>query len=164
MNLHDSHLDIIQRRCPALKIASARIGPEGLENTMIIMNDELVFRFPISDGDRGQLYYEAKLLAILHGYISLPIPMIEEINDDFAMQRYIPGLPLYGHNLLRYTTTAQDGYARELANFLRELHMIPLDELPNPPLDSGYGHTRQAAIFPRPAPHHSGQPLSPALV
>ncbi len=127
-----SYLTSVKRHHPDLAINSAHLNLEGLANAVVIVNDELVFRFPKTDMDREQLIYEAKLLAVLHSYISLPIPVVEEINDDYALQRYLPGIPLYRHNLLRCTAAVQDGYAGSLAKFLFELHSVPLEKLPTP--------------------------------
>ena len=122
------HLDRIRASFPTLALDSVRHNPDGLANDVIIVNDELVFRFPKDEGARAALAREAKALELVRRYVATPVPYVERHADDFVMYRLIPGEPLYRRTILSQDECAQERLAEELATFLRQLHAIPRDE------------------------------------
>ncbi len=123
----------ITAQLPTLQIDDLRLNSEGMANTVVIVNNELCFRFPKTDSARRLQDYEVKLLEVVRRYVTLAVPTVELHTDEFAMYRYLPGRPLYRHELLRLSPALQAGYAEQLANFLQQLHSIPLHELPAAP-------------------------------
>jgi aminoglycoside 2''-phosphotransferase len=128
MSVPSSHLDRIRECFPTLALASVRHNPDGLTNDVVIVNDELVFRFPKDERARAALVREAKALDLVRRYVTMPVPYFERQEDDFVMYRLVPGEPLYRHDILRQDERAQDQIAEQLATFLRQLHAIPHDE------------------------------------
>ena len=128
MNISSSHIDRIRECFPTLALNSVRHNPDGLANDVLIVNDELVFRFPKDEGARAALAREAKALDLVRRYVATPAPYFERQEDDFVMYRLIPGEPLYRHTLLRQHERVQEQLAEQLAMFLRQLHAIPRDE------------------------------------
>jgi hypothetical protein len=61
-----AYLDRIQECFPNLTISDVRSNGDGLVNDIVIVNDELVFRFPKSDRARTMLAHEASLLDLVH--------------------------------------------------------------------------------------------------
>jgi aminoglycoside 2''-phosphotransferase len=128
MTVLPSHLERIRASFPTLTLDSARCNPDGMANDVVIVNDELIFRFPKDEGGRAALVREARVLDLACRYVSIPIPYFERRADDFVMYRLIHGEPLYRHGILRQPEGAQEQFAEQLAIFLRQLHAIPRDE------------------------------------
>jgi aminoglycoside 2''-phosphotransferase len=129
MNVTETHLERIRACFPTLKLDAVRRNPDGLANDVVIVNDELVFRFPKDEQARAALVREAKVLDLVRRYVSTPVPYFERQEDDFVMYRLIAGEPLYRHDILRQDERAQEQIAEQLAIFLQQLHTIPHDEL-----------------------------------
>jgi aminoglycoside 2''-phosphotransferase len=123
-----SHVERIRASFPTLTLDSVRYNPDGLANAVVIVNDELVFRFPKDEGGRAALVREARALELVRRYVSTPVPYFERQADDFVMYRLIRGEPLYRHGILRQAENVQEQFVEQLAMFLRQLHSIPRDE------------------------------------
>jgi aminoglycoside 2''-phosphotransferase len=118
------------RECfPTLTISAVRFNPDGLTNHVFIVNDELVFRFPKNEQAKQALDREAQVLDLVRRHVSLPVPYFERQEEDFVMYRFLPGQPLYRHDLLRQDNNTQDQIAEQLATFLQQLHTIPQHQL-----------------------------------
>ncbi|MEP7190140.1 MAG: phosphotransferase [Roseiflexaceae bacterium] len=118
---------------PALRVASARVNSDGTMNDAVVVNDDLVFRFAKNDYAKSLLTYEAQLLQVIERAVAVPVPHIEYCNDAYMHYRFVPGMPLYRHTLLRADAATQALLASQLATFLRQLHAIPLSDVPTPP-------------------------------
>src|SRR5215208_3076332 len=127
------YLARIQADLPALHIASARLNGDGMINDVVVVNDDLVFRFAKSAHGQALLAYETQLLSVIERYVTVPVPQIESCNDTYMRYRFVPGAPLYRHTLLRADAATQDRLAHQLATFLQQLHAIPLSDVPTPP-------------------------------
>ena len=64
----------LQMVYPALQIESTYINEIGQNNDVLIVNDEIVFRFPKYEKGIEKLRLETKLLERLQSFITLPIP------------------------------------------------------------------------------------------
>jgi aminoglycoside 2''-phosphotransferase len=129
MNVAETYLERIRVCFPTLKLNAVRRNPDGLANDVVIVNDELVFRFPKDEHARASLVREAKVLDLVRRYVSTSVPYFERQEDDFVMYRLIAGEPLYRHDILRQDERAQEQIAEQLAIFLQQLHAIPHEEL-----------------------------------
>lgn len=127
------YLARIRADFPALDTSAARLNSDGMINNVVVIDDKHVFRFAKSDHARALLAYEAQLLEVVGRHVATAIPRIEHRTADYLHYRYISGVPLYRHTLLRASPASQDRLAHELATFLRQLHSIPLGGLPTPP-------------------------------
>lgn len=134
----------IQADFPALDIISARLNRDGMVNDVVIVNDDLVFRFAKSSDGRALLAYEAQVLEVIGRHVSVPVPCITHRTDAYVHYRFVTGTPLYRHLLLRYDPQVQNRLAHDLAAFLLQLHTIRLVEMPTRP-----GAGAQAAVSRR---------------
>jgi aminoglycoside 2''-phosphotransferase len=134
---------------PTLQIASARLNADGLMNDVVVVNDDLVFRFAKNDHARTLLAYEAQLLPIVGRHVTVPVPQIEHHTAAYMCYRFVPGSPLYRHTLLRADSATQDRLAHELATFLRQLYAIPLSEAPAPPWQATAPPESRRAFYER---------------
>ncbi|OUS73049.1 hypothetical protein B1748_23885 [Paenibacillus sp. MY03] len=120
---------------PNLRIDSVILNENGQNNTVIEVNNELIFRFPKYQQGIKELHEETRLLKYIYKYITLDIPNpiyesleSQTVGEIFVGYRKIPGKTFdmqafhsMGHDDL-------DVIANQLAQFLFELHSIPLQE------------------------------------
>jgi aminoglycoside 2''-phosphotransferase len=124
------HLEKIKETFPNLEVSSIRAISDGLINDVLIVNEELVFRFPRNQ-DWGKKLFgnEIKIIELARRYVEIPLPVFEYKSDDLAVYRFIKGDSLRREDILRLSEIEQEGIARELALFLRQLHAVSLIEL-----------------------------------
>ena len=67
---------------PELRIERLRLNDEGQNNDVLIVNDDLIFRFPRDEEGVEKLATEVALLGRLRPFVPLPIP--EPIYASFA--------------------------------------------------------------------------------
>src|SRR5262245_39293155 len=102
MTINPSHLDRIRECFPALALSSVRANLDGLVNDVVIVNEELVFRFPKNDHwARELLTNEIRVLDLIRPRVNLPVPQFEHQSADFVVYRLIPGDALQRHDILR---------------------------------------------------------------
>jgi aminoglycoside 2''-phosphotransferase len=126
--MHESSSTPLQRILqviPDLQISSLRAGEDGLVNDVLIVNEELVFRFAREEAARPGLEREAQLLAFLRPRLRLPVPELIQQHLDCTVYRFIPGVPLDRQRLLAQDATARRRILEELGAFLHELHSLP---------------------------------------
>jgi aminoglycoside 2''-phosphotransferase len=115
----------IREIAPDVPIDSISLNREGLLNDVVIINDELVFRFPKHKYASKHLQDEARILRLLQSYITLEIPSPIYQSNDCLAYRMIPGETLRRDILLGLSDTDQQAIADQLAGFLKELHRVP---------------------------------------
>jgi aminoglycoside 2''-phosphotransferase len=74
MNKLESYEKRIREICPELMLENVSLNRAGLLNDVVIVNDEIVFRFVKRDFGYKDPQEEANLLSFLKKYITLPIP------------------------------------------------------------------------------------------
>jgi len=122
-------LERIRATFPALRLSSVRLDPDGLVNTVVIVNDEWVCRFAKDEHGMQALAHEAQVLAMVRRHVDVAVPAFEHQEPDFVAYRFIQGRPLYRHDLQELNDREQDHLAEQLGTFLRQLHAIPQAEL-----------------------------------
>ena len=141
--------EIIHTICPGIDICSAHLPiHDGEFNDILLVNEDLVFRFPRYKDNIIAFMREIHLLAKLQGCLPLPIPNpiyvsgeTAELGKVFMGYRLIPGQPLH-LNVLRGISNEAilHELARQLANFLSSLHRqspgklgldLPLQDMPD---------------------------------
>jgi aminoglycoside 2''-phosphotransferase len=115
----------VLRIIPDLRIASLRAGEDGLVNDVLIVNEELVFRFARDEAGRHALERETRLLAVVRPRVSLPVPEVIQQHQECIVYRFIPGLPLDRQRLLAQDASTRGLLMEQLGTFLRELHSLP---------------------------------------
>ncbi|HVF49046.1 MAG TPA: phosphotransferase [Pyrinomonadaceae bacterium] len=119
----------IREIAPEVAITSLSLNSEGLLNDVVIVNDEMVFRFPKHQYGFKHLKDEARILRLLRTHITLETPSPLYESDDCLAYRLIPGETLRRDMLLRLPEDNQQGVANQLAQFFKELHGIPVNEI-----------------------------------
>jgi aminoglycoside 2''-phosphotransferase len=124
----ESKLDTLQRILqviPDLRISSVRSGDDGLVNDVLIVNEDLVFRFARDDAGCRALEREARLLAFVRPRVSLTVPEAIQRRQDCLVYRFIPGVPLDRQRLLAQDAPTRKVLLEQLGTFLHELHSLP---------------------------------------
>jgi aminoglycoside 2''-phosphotransferase len=137
---------------PDVAIKSISLNCEGLVNDFVIVNRELIFRFPKVEHGFKHLKNEARILRFLTNYITLEIPSPLYESSDVLGYRMIPGEALRRDLVLRLSEDDQQAVADQLAQFLKELHGVPVDELASfemPIADALMKYEAWAGVFGR---------------
>ena len=136
MKNQDAYLQSIRTAYPELEVVSARFNAQGQNSDVVVVNRELIFRFPKYPHVLENLKTETALLEGLRGRLPLPVPdpiylnLEEPVGQAFAGYHMIPGEPLW-----RDTFRAIEdqevvrALANQVAGFLRALHWMPVEEL-----------------------------------
>jgi aminoglycoside 2''-phosphotransferase len=126
MNEIESYESRIRAVAPEIKIDNMTLNREGLMNDILIVNGDVVFRFPKHEYSFKHLKTEASLLRLLRNYITLEIPQPLYESDDVLAYRFIPGVTLRRDMLMRLPEDDQQTVAHQLAQFFKELHGVPV--------------------------------------
>src|SRR5262249_37149370 len=129
MNELESYSHRICSAVREISIQSITLNTEGLMNDIVIVNGEIVFRFPKHEYSSKHLKNETGILRLLRNYISLQIPSPLYEMDDALVYRFIPGESLRRDVLMGASQDDQQAIADQLAQFFKELHGIPINEI-----------------------------------
>jgi aminoglycoside 2''-phosphotransferase len=119
----------IREISPQLVIKSVSLNKDGLLNDVVIVNNDLVFRFAKREFGYKDPQEEANLLNFLKNYITLPIPTPFYQSPDALAYQLIPGVTLRRDVLLRLPEVDQQAIGDQLAQFFKELHSVPVNEV-----------------------------------
>lgn len=132
------YIDSIQGNYPDLDIQEASLNSqEGQYNDLLIINQQIVFRFPKFEAGLETLQREVSLLEQLRGMLPLPIPdpvyisrNTSTIGKAFMGYPKISGEPLW-HPRFQSIKDRQilAKLGAQLATFLWDLHAIPVESL-----------------------------------
>ena len=122
MNELSTYEERIRQLAPEVSVSSVSINREGLLNDVVIINGELVFRFPKQEYGLRHLKDEVRILRLLRNHITLDIPSPLYESDDCLAYRMIAGETLRRDMLMRLTEDDQQAIADQLAQFLKQLH------------------------------------------
>lgn len=134
MRKENEYVAYLQRLYPELQINSVYINEIGQNNDVLIVNDNIVFRFPKYEKGIQKLRIETQLLEKIRPFITLQIPNLsyqgfqnEVPGKVFAGYEMIEGDPFWKNVFTEINDEKQlQKHAYTLARFLKELHEIPL--------------------------------------
>jgi aminoglycoside 2''-phosphotransferase len=99
-----------------------------------VVNEDLVFRFAKDENGQRMLQAETQILDRIRPHLTLAVPEPFYSSHDAMAYRLLPGQTLSRQVLTKLNETTQQRVADQLAEFLRELHGVPLDAtLPQTP-------------------------------
>ena len=129
---------VLEAQYPELEGADVRmVDQEGQYNDVLVVDSELVFRFPRSKEGIEVMRREVTFLRGIRGRTTLPVPDpiyanlgIDTLGEVFMGYRLLSGEPLWRPAVFAQTDEAfLDRWAKQLAGFLQELHAIAPAEL-----------------------------------
>lgn len=120
--------ELIRAQFPSLPARDVSLLGRGWDNVAVLVDEELVFRFPIKAESARLIDTETRALPSLAPRLPLPVPVPEWIGTPtisypwtFAGYRRISGRPACG---ARYPVAARIAAAPVLGHFLAQLHAI----------------------------------------
>lgn len=128
---------------PQLVIKHIEVDSSGWDNIAVIVNHEILFRFPRRPEVAKTLEIESRLLPELRQIVSLPIPNLEFIAPGFVGYRLIPGEPLTRELFQQLCSTERARVAQQLADFLKEIHSFPIERA----IELGVSHTPDQQLW-----------------
>jgi aminoglycoside 2''-phosphotransferase len=108
---------------------------------VVIVNDDLVFRFARAPWGEEGLAAEAALLDVVRSRLAVPVPRLELHAPGVSSHRLLRGEPLTREWLYRMPPRRRVALLAGVGAFLRDLHRIPATELAGVG-DSESGRTR----------------------
>jgi aminoglycoside 2''-phosphotransferase len=129
MNELSAYEERIRQLAPEVPVSSISINREGLLNDVVVVNGELIFRFPKHEYGFKHLKDEARILRLLQNHITLDVPSPLYESDDCLAYRMIPGGTLRRDMLMRLPECDRQAVADQLAQFLKELHGLQIDQI-----------------------------------
>ncbi len=129
MSIPRDYLKTIERAYPNLPHNGLEYIQEGFANDVVIVNGELVCRFPKLAWASDVLQHEARVLDLLRSYTDVRLPRFEILEKDFASYRFLPGVPLTRNLLLRLPATTREAVLHQVAEFVQAMHTIPPAEV-----------------------------------
>lgn len=134
MNCQELYLQSLVDTYPQLTLCSVRFNSSGQNNDVLIINETFIFRFPKHPHAIKQLEIETAILTEIQDKITLDIPNptfknleFLTVGKTFIGYQLISGEPLWHERLYNiHDNKIIDGLAAQLANFLKELHSVPI--------------------------------------
>lgn len=133
----ESYLARIEQTAPELEIRSIELNDRGQNSDVLIINGQLVFRFPKYPQVLERLKVETAILTAIQGRVPLPVPVPtyvslegRQVGAALVGYRMIPGKPLWRdlfHRIADARTT--EVIAGQLGGFLKALHAVPHGEV-----------------------------------
>jgi aminoglycoside 2''-phosphotransferase len=113
---------------PDQHIAEIELNQDGLVNDVVIVNDELVFRFAKTEHDADALAREMIILDLVRPRLKVSIPKPIHYERGCMVYPYLRGQPLLRETVLAVDERAQTSIAGTLGMLLYALHTAPLSE------------------------------------
>ncbi len=137
MDKQETYLKTLFEFYPGLPIRNAHLHKDGQYNDILIINDEIIFRFPRYAEGVQSIQNEVRILSRIQGYTTLPIPNPIYTSKDeqrlgkiFMGYRMLPGEPVWLEILQNIDDDeVLQRLAVQLAGFLKELHSIPVERI-----------------------------------
>ena len=127
----------IRTTCPDLTLVDVQRLSGGQHCDVLLVNESLVFRFPLHADGRATLGREVAVLRDLQGHLPLPVPeplfhQPEGPHPLVACAR-LPGAPLWRETMAAIVDErVVERIAAQLTGFLQALHNLPADVIGAP--------------------------------
>ncbi|MBS4213857.1 MULTISPECIES: phosphotransferase [Neobacillus] len=121
---------MIEKQFPQLKPVSIQVFGEGFDNSVFLVNEQFVFRFPRREIAVNLLRVENRLLPVAAPLLPIPVPdPIFQGNQEEGYPWPFAGYKLLSGKPLSCLTPEQRMLSVEpLAKFLKTLHAFPINE------------------------------------
>lgn len=120
-----------------INVTNISILGQGLDSIAYRVNNEYIFKMSKHDEARENLKKEIKVLNYLKGKLSLQTPTIEFYSEKYSVCGYkeIKGKKLTKEMYDSMSTEEQEELAHSIAEFLKQLHSLPLPDIEGLELD-----------------------------
>lgn len=103
------------------EVRRARLVTDGLQHIVVILDDDLVARFPRDDDAIESLRDEARLLTHLAGRVSAPLPVPVHVDESFTLHRMLHGVVTSRRALGLLPRRVRERLLDDVGQFLAEL-------------------------------------------
>jgi aminoglycoside 2''-phosphotransferase len=131
-----AYLEAIRRSFPDVQPESIALNRSGQNSDVLIVDGQLVFRFPRYAHVIDELVTEVGVLRALQGRLPLDIPdptyvQLEgrDPGEAFVGHRMLPGEPLWRDTYKEADPETRDRLAAQFGRFLYALHSVPAREV-----------------------------------
>lgn len=152
-------LQQIKNEFPQVVWKKYRILTHGWDHVVIIFDEKLIFRFPKGKECKEKFRNEIQLLKFLKNRVKVDIPQYTFVSKDksFAGYKMLNGRELKSSHYKRFTSSEKEIFAKQIAGFLTDLHLIPNSVIPkfnisvdNPSKDyKKFADSTKKFLFPR---------------
>ena len=133
MMREEGYLHQVQAASPGDWIVSSEFNAGGQNSDVLVVNGDLIFRFPKYPHVLEQLEYEVEILRAIQGRVPLAVPVpshvsleSQQVGQAFVGYRMVPGDPLWRETFQAIQDQATlRGLASQLGGFLKALHSVP---------------------------------------
>jgi aminoglycoside phosphotransferase (APT) family kinase protein len=142
-SLTDDHRRLIAAARSAFPEGSSfSILGEGQLSSAVLVDEDLVVRFPLHRFGIERLQFEVELLRRVRPHLSVAVPEVTDVELDrstspYVAHRLLPGVALDAEVLRSLSSVQRDAASEQVARFLLEFHgltdlsrKIPTPELP----------------------------------
>jgi len=138
MNKFQKYVHLIQHDFPAFRISSIKKVGEGDNSKAFLVNENYIFRFLKRKDVKQQVRREISVLPKIRSALNLQIPDFEFISPELYYVGYkkIEGTVLNNENFESLKKKDRISIEKTIANFLSQIHSIPLSELSNSGLET----------------------------
>ncbi len=123
-------LQRIRTIMPDLRIEHFEINQEGTLNNVVIVNQDLVFRFAKNEAYARTLQTEIRILDFIRPKLDIRVPAPIYTSADCMVYPLLPGQPLLRKAMGSLDQNAQQRIADQLGNFLIQLHSLDTSSSP----------------------------------
>ena len=129
------YVERVREVCPDLSVERASLAHTGQNNDVLVVNDQIVFRFPRYEDGARRLEIEAAILAGIQSHITavqVPNPRWMSLSP-VVREAFLGYSMIQGEQATPADFTRFDGdeagrlVAKQMGTFLTELHAVPAD-------------------------------------
>ena len=124
-------LETIRTHFPDISWELYEVFDNWWDNQVVMLDNHLIFRFPRNEYVKNIHQNEEKLLNLAGKYVDLSIPNYTLLTNDHSCVWYeaIAGIPMTVAIYQELPNDTKEYIQTQIADFLTQLHSIPLDEL-----------------------------------
>jgi aminoglycoside 2''-phosphotransferase len=111
------------------EVHRARLVNDGMQHRVVILDDDLVARFPRDDPARESLRDEARLLTLLAERVTVPLPVPVHVDESFTLHRMLHGAVTSRRALGALEHRARERLLDDVGLFMTELEAAALPGL-----------------------------------
>lgn len=124
-----AYLERLRRTLPERAASRLELVSEGDVNDVVIVDDELVCRFPKRRVPGEGLVREARALALVSRHVSVAVPRYLVAEERLAVYRLLVGEPLGRERLNALVPFERAALVGQMVSFLEDLHAVPPSEV-----------------------------------
>ncbi len=124
-------------------VREARLVTDGMQHLVVVLDEQLVARFPRDEVAAASLRDETTLLTRLAGQVTVPLPVPVHFDRRFSLHRMLHGSVTSRAALESLAATARERLVDEVGRFLSELAAADVPDLGTSPATTSVNQLRK---------------------